>query len=765
MLALARPMSRRRPPSLFARCLVAAVVAACADDAGTGTGAQAGSGAGTGAGGSGGQGGAPTSTSTGIDLTTTSTGGSLPQSFSVQGLVVDEDDEPLEGALVLQGGGDIQLQTGPDGAFEVTLTQAIPGYVTVVAAKIGYRSAGLELIELPDEPVVLKLFSIEAPDNQAYKFLEPGVGDHAADNKTSFCGHCHTTFAAQFQTSAHARSVRSPIVQDLYAGVATAASSAADCAAVGGVRKNGAVPGEPGSSTLRCYVGDGVLPDLNDECGGAAQPACDDPALPMAQKPKAFGACADCHGFGMDGPSGGRDLLEAEGVGYDNGVHCDACHHIRDIDLDAPAGAGGRLVLQRPRETIDGQIGSPIRPAMFGPLPDVPNPFMGGSYQPKFTTSELCAGCHQHEQAALVPDAELAPRFAAGLPVHSTFEEFSLGPYPALGFECQSCHMPPVDGMFNSIDVASADVAGLANGFGRDPQRNRSHAFIGPLTKIPAVPRLIDGALSVEIDASIAADTLSVDVALTNVGCGHAIPTGEPLRAVVLVVDATACDVPLTPTGGLLIPDVGGARATGAVGPGLSFAGTTLTWAAAAESAAPGMRVRVVRPTGTFWDYDGVGLFDGDSLTPSEKGVERLQPIGEAEVLALAGDDLELDAALAVAAGDVVYLVDDPPSGFLDGDPSSALAGAAGAVFARVLVDPDGRRMVPHHRAIDIASDTRIGPQRTTTTDHVFAVPPGCTDALITATVLYRPLPLALADERRWQGSDAIIAVETRSLP
>jgi hypothetical protein len=402
---------------------------------------------------------------------------------------------------------------------------------------------------------------------------------------------------------------------------------------------------------------------------------------------------------------------------------------------------------------------------MFGPLPDVPNPFMGGSYQPKFTTSELCAGCHQHEQAALVPDAELAPRFAAGLPVHSTFEEFSLGPYPALGFECQSCHMPPVDGMFNSIDVASADVAGLANGFGRDPQRNRSHAFIGPLTKIPAVPRLIDGALSVEIDASIAADTLSVDVALTNVGCGHAIPTGEPLRAVVLVVDATACDVPLTPTGGLLIPDVGGARATGAVGPGLSFAGTTLTWAAAAESAAPGMRVRVVRPTGTFWDYDGVGLFDGDSLTPSEKGVERLQPIGEAEVLALAGDDLELDAALAVAAGDVVYLVDDPPSGFLDGDPSSALAGAAGAVFARVLVDPDGRRMVPHHRAIDIASDTRIGPQRTTTTDHVFAVPPGCTDALITATVLYRPLPLALADERRWQGSDAIIAVETRSLP
>jgi hypothetical protein len=108
--------------------------------------------------------------------------------------------------------------------------------------------------------------------------------------------------------------------------------------------------------------------------------------------------------------------------------------------------------------------------------------------------------------------------------------------------------------MFNSIDVASADVAGLANGFGRDPQRNRSHAFIGPLTKIPAVPRLIDGALSVEIDASIAADTLSVDVALTNVGCGHAIPTGEPLRAVVLVVDATACDVPLTPTGGLLIP-------------------------------------------------------------------------------------------------------------------------------------------------------------------------------------------------------------------
>jgi len=755
-------MSLRRRSVLLAGCLAAALVAACADDSGSG--AQAGSGAG-GAGGQGGTGGAPSSTSTGIDLSTSSTGGGLPQSFSFAGVVVDDDDAPVEGALVLQGGGELQATTGPDGVFDVTLTRDLPGIPTVVAAKVGYRSAGVELLEVPEEPVVLKLRYVSEPDNEAYPFGEPGVGDPASDNNTQYCGHCHTTFAAQFQTSAHARAVRSPLVQDLYAGVATAASSAQACAAVGGVRKNGAQPGSPGSSTLRCYVGDGVLPDLNDECGGLAQPACDDPALPMAQKPSEFGACADCHGFGMDGPSGGRDLLEAEGVGYQNGVHCDACHHIRDVDLSAPAGAGGRLVLQRPRETVSGEIGAPLRQAMFGPLPDVANPFMGGSYQPKFESAELCAGCHQHEQAALLPGSTLAARFAGGLPVHSTFEEWSEGPYPALGRTCQSCHMPTVDGMFNSIDIASADVAGIANGFGRSPERNRSHAFIGPLTKIPAVPRLIDGAIDTEIDASIAADSLSVAVTLANVGCGHAIPTGEPMRAVLVVVEATGCDQPLAPSSGLLIPDLGGAHAVGSVGQGVSLAGSTLTWAAAAPRASAGMIIRVVRPTGTFWDYDGVGLFDGDALTPSEKGVERLAPVGEAEVLAVAGADLQLAAPLAVAPGDVVYLVDPAPSGFLDGDPATTLAGLAGAVLARTLVDPDGRRMVPHHRAVDIASDTRLGPQRSTTTDHVFALPPGCGEALVTVTVLYRPLPLELSRERAWDSDDFVVDVETRSLP
>src|SRR5256885_12236264 len=59
-----------------------------------------------------------------------------------------------------------------------------------------------------------------------------------------------------------------------------------------------------------------------------------------------------------------------------------------------------------------------------------------------------------------------------------------------------------------------------------------------------------------------------------------------------------------------------------------------------------------------FDDYDGVGLFAGKQLPAAEKGLPILEPVGRAVVLAVVGNDLELDAALASAPGDVLYLGD-----------------------------------------------------------------------------------------------------------
>jgi hypothetical protein len=695
-------------------------------------------------------------------------------SFEVSGVVVDEARRPVAGALVMQGGTEPAILSAEDGSFLLPMTTSVPGVPTAVAAQIGYRSAGVELFELPDE-LVLTLVSIEAPDNAStYTFFPPGDGHGGS---TSECGHCHATFAQQFQRSAHSYATKNPKVQHLYAGVREDLDAAA-CDAVGGVQRAGAVPGSPGATALRCYLGDGVLPDLND-CGPAH--ACDDPNVPAAQAPTRFGACADCHSIGMDGPAGGRDLLEAEGIAYEDGNHCDACHHVRDVVLDAPPGVGGRLVMQRPREKLSDQPGSPIMQAMFGPLPDVPNPFMGGSYQPKFRTAEYCAGCHEQRQEALIPGQSLAPRFAGGLPVHSTFSEWAEGPY-AQATPCQDCHMPPLESLFNTIDVADESNASITFGFGRPSSQIRSHTFRGPLEAEPGVAPLIESAAALTIEAFDAGGELVVDVTALNVGAGHAIPTGEPMRAMFLLVEAEGCAKRFRAVSGATVPRLGGTSRVGVVGVDLTASGPTLDWPGFAD-VLPGLQLRAVRPTGDFWDYDGIGLFAGVTLSPQEKGYELLTPLGESEVVAVSDTSMTLFRDLDLLPGDLVYVVDPPepdpePTGEGGAPPdrhhgvdltwstsSEALAGLPGIMIARVLRDADGRLGVPHHRATDLLFDTRIRPQEGLTSTHGFATPSFCFEATVRARLVYRPHPWALVRERGWTGRDYVIAEAEATFP
>ncbi|HTN85895.1 MAG TPA: hypothetical protein VL242_19480, partial [Sorangium sp.] len=60
----------------------------------------------------------------------------LPRTFVVTGVVTD-GASPLEGALVMQAGGEPDMVTGPDGAFSIEITRDIPGQPTLVAAKVG----------------------------------------------------------------------------------------------------------------------------------------------------------------------------------------------------------------------------------------------------------------------------------------------------------------------------------------------------------------------------------------------------------------------------------------------------------------------------------------------------------------------------------------------------------------------------------------------------------------------------------------------------
>lgn len=694
----------------------------------------------------------------------TTSGIPLPDVFTVSGLVVDELDgvTPIEGAFVMQaGGGEPLATTGPDGTFEVQLTKAVPGIPTIVAGKIGFRTRGIELEWLPEGPITLAILAAKPPDNQGYDYGDPGTGAQINNESTAYCDHCHTTFVKQFWSTAHARATKDPLVQDLYAGVTEAASTAAACAAIGGEFKQGLVPGTASDAALKCYLGGGVLPDLNPTCGGKGAAACDDPALPAQDKPQAFGQCADCHAPGIEGKAGGRSLHDAVGLAFEAGNHCDPCHHVSDVDLTKPPGVAGALVLQRPHEKqSDLPTAKPIQ-VMYGPLRDVPNEFMGGSYQPKFREAVLCAGCHEQKQAALVPGTSLDPaRWPEGLPIHDTYGEWKDSGWGTPATPCQFCHMPPDDtGMKSTLEVTTEETASIEWGFIRPSDEIRQHTFRSPLD---GSPRFIDQAMSVGLvvtpDVGAGGEPLvKAQVNVQNILAGHAIPTGEPMRSLVLVVRAEGCGQTWTQAGGGTIQDGGGSLARGTVGGDVQANGASLAWTAGAKVAKVGMRARVVRATGAYDDYVGIGFFADPALTPEEKGLALFAPVGEATVTGVVGGAIQLDASIAAQAGDVVYLGDAVPAALVDGAASLSLAGAAGYTFAKTLVDEAGARHVPHYRAVDVVSDNRIPPQGARTTELAFAIPAGCLTGTVTASVIYRPIPVDMARARGWEAKDWVV--------
>ena len=312
------------------------------------------------------------------------------------------------------------------------------------------------------------------------------------------------------------------------------------------------------------------------------------------------------------------------------------------------------------------------------------------------------------------------------------------------GVICQSCHMPTDGEVGNAADLGNHfDVpAGIAAGWYRTPGQVRQHVWVGP--RQPE-SRMLQLAAALSIESAVQDGELVAQVTVRNVGPGHAIPTGEPLRSLILAVEARCEGEALPPTGGDVISDIGGA---------LDFRDADEDWEIW-PSAQPGERLRVVSRPGGWVDYEGPGRFGDGSFTPEQKGWPVEAYVGEAEILSVDSEGrVTLDQALP--AGDRVYRVraGDPAEGGL------TLAGAPGVAFARVLVDAECQRMEPHHRAVDVASDNRLRPQEEWTSTHRFAA--SCEAPEVRAVLLHRAFPLDLAEERGWEDIDQVMAESTR---
>lgn len=641
-----------------------------------------------------------------------------------------EPDGPVEVRVTLDGqpvvttvyaGGD-PVPVLTDDAGSVWFGDVPSG--VVIASHPNARTRGASV---RGNLVELALQTIDRNDNEAYVFQDPGHPDEPSD--TGMCSHCHVTIVGDWYASPHARSASNPQVHDVYAGTA-AIPDAVACAEAGGDWWTGIGPGT-GAPADRCYLGSGTLPDLDPACGDTGP--CDGVATNT-------GGCADCHAPGIDGVLGGRDLLEATGRAYVDGIHCDVCHKVESVDLTQPPGVAGALGILRPSEPD-------IRPGLlwldltFGPYDDVPNPRMGSVSRGLFHEAELCGACHELRQEVLIPGqtADLDRWPDGRLPIHTTYSEWSDGPIAPTS-PCQSCHMPPDPTVGNSADLGNVFTVdeGIAGGWYRPPGAVRQHSWPGPRQREFGLVAL---AAAIDLETELVDGALTVRATVTNTGAGHAIPTGEPLRALLLRVEAT-CDTPLVPIGGDVLPDWAGASDVAGLGDWTEWPG-----------AAVGDRIRVVSRPGGYYDVPGWGPFGDGTFDAAQKGLPVEVWAGEATVVAVDGDRVTLDGPLP--DGDVAYRV-PALSVPADGDVAAPMAGAPGFAFARVLVDGKGFAMVPHHRAIDVRSDDRLMPQTSWTSTHVFAAT--CDVPVAHAVLVHRPFPWALAAERRWDLADGVIA-------
>lgn len=177
------------------------------------------------------------------------------------------------------------------------------------------------------------------------------------------------------------------------------------------------------------------------------------------------------------------------------GVTCMTCH----AALEQVPGHGIT------RFRLDGVISGSI-------IDPVPNNFHRSAYDPRFSQSEVCAGCHD----------VVNPR---GFRIEETFTEWKNSMYPARGLTCQSCHMKWVN----------APIA-----VGGPIRRRHSHVMEGIDVALTAdfpgreetmrlIQYALENALIVMVESPLVASRsqpLPVLINIFNQTVGHNIPSG-----------------------------------------------------------------------------------------------------------------------------------------------------------------------------------------------------------------------------------------------
>jgi len=187
-----------------------------------------------------------------------------------------------------------------------------------------------------------------------------------------------------------------------------------------------------------------------------------------------------------------RDFSLRQKVGRE-GVTCDWCHSVRRVRFRGP----------NPTPVVAYSL------VKTGPSKATQAIVHGTEYAEVHRSAAICAPCHQY-------------RNAAGLNLIGTYQEWRQSRYGRQGRSCQSCHMSRVAG--DVVDPRVQAVAGAQINLHEMP----GSASVNQLNQ----------AVRMVLAAQRKPDAIEVEVELVNIGAGHAMPTGSPLRELILEVSA-----------------------------------------------------------------------------------------------------------------------------------------------------------------------------------------------------------------------------------
>ena len=429
----------------------------------------------------------------------------------VTGIVVDENAMPIPYATVSIQATDLETLSDQKGRFTLTgLTSGEAAFVTAWCS--GYYINGVDIVTENTNGIVIVLHPHTDRDNPDYTWLPSTF--HEGQGENQGCAACHSNQGTALNFSlpvdewlqdAHAFSAINPRFLTMYSGTDIHGNQSPPTRFVYN-REYGNIPLPPDPEEP--YYGPGYKLDFQGTAGN----------------------CGACHTplAAIDTPYS-IDPTQLNGVETE-GISCDFCHKVWDVSLDPD--------LSLPFVNMPGVLSFEFRRPpeghqfFAGPLDDVaPGE---DTYSPVQTESQFCAPCHFGVFWDTV--------------VYNSFGEWLESSYsdPLDGRTCQDCHMPRLGN--------THFVLPERGGVQRDPETLFSHNMPGA-----SDPDLLQNALSMDVSAVGAGDTVTVTVMLVNDNTGHHIPTDSPLRQMILLVEALDADGnELTQLSGPTVPNWGG---------------------------------------------------------------------------------------------------------------------------------------------------------------------------------------------------------------